>query len=871
LADARTACGEDAAIRPPAEDVTGYITFAVNTHDWMHAESSADILLRLIELYEKHGVRGDFYLTAPMTHHYAKSRPDVIRRLRDSKMTISYHVRPPHILYPGFNGRLRDLDDDALAETLRDYETRRLDMTTGELLRDQPGGYHYVAETYGRKPVALGVPTGSPRERSAARRNYRELGARVIVEHHESGTKLDRPFEWIDDLLMRPSDFSITRWAASGDRPGRRGLGNFWWNMLSTSRAADYNPSVYLKRRLAEWTGPRPPLITCLIHENNFYRARSTPWAQVYYSDRRKSRPLEPPFNLNALDASVARSPEDRQAIWRAYEEIVAYAAANLKVVTSEDIARMAESTRKPDVPDADRGSAKQREERRSAASAKPRLPMGDRPFSDARPPRPFRGKPPLDARRAFPFGARRPPRRPKEGKSFDVRLPSDGAGEGTLAVRVVAPRSVDAFRFREGAPVLVWVLGGFGPGGYTRGLRGVVGQGIVQITYNYPGGQTGPFASDGVYDYRGMNCIRATRDVIRFALGELPDDKGRRLHEIVGGPICYDNVGVLGSSSGGVMFFSTVAQFPEAVENLASYVGWENPTTGQTLLFDMGAKNARTGEPLPNPAFVRYGPKSCEMDFSDLKWDANLLVEYSDTKLMGQRGGATPAARKGALYLDNNGNDRCDVTPAHQPRQPFDRNGNGKIDADEDWASAFVAQYEGDRLEVYYSREVLDAAYEKNVFGEAGPPDFLPTPEEYKDYWKLRDSLPAFPLLKKHNPNLKVILVAGQVDHVQACPAFPGIQQAYDGLTEAGIWRRMNPDAAYIRSIAGRRAQGPIGDNDANVPIPVGQMRRFAHPVHSGVPKPVFQLAAVLELADRVHFGNEKPNLDGVLWKRGE
>jgi len=473
-----------------------------------------------------------------------------------------------------------------------------------------------------------------------------------------------------------------------------------------------------------------------------------------------------------------------------------------------------------------------------------------------------------MGAAAAGTFGRKPPSREVEEGKSFDVRVPSDGAGEGTLAVRIVAPTSVDSARFREGAPVVVWVLGGFSPIGYVRGLRGVVNQGIVQITYNYPGGRIGPFASDGVYDYRGMNCIRATRDVIRFALGELTDEKGLRLHEIVQGPICYGNVGVLGSSSGGVMFFSTVAQFPEAVRKLAWYVGWENPTTGQTLLFDMGARNARTGEPLPNPAFIRYGPTSCEMDFSNLKWDSNAAAEFRDTKLMG-RDSEPAGGNKGALYLDNNGNNRCDVTPAHQPRQPFDRNGNGKIDADEDWAFAFVAQYQGDQLKVFYSQEVIDAAYDKKVFGKAGAADFLATPQQCADYWKLRNSLPAFALLKEHNPDLKVILVAGEVDHVQACPAFPGIQQAYDGLGEAGIWRRMNPDTAYVRAIAGGRVQGSIRDNDANVPIPVGTMRRFAHPMDSGVPKPLFQLAAVVELADRVQFSNNEPNLDKVLWKK--
>ena len=71
----------------------------------------------------------------------------------------------------------------------------------------------------------------------------------MIVEHHESGTEMDRPFEFVAGLLVRPSDFSVTRWPVSASGSGRN---NFWWNMLSTPRAGDYNPVGYLKRRLAE-------------------------------------------------------------------------------------------------------------------------------------------------------------------------------------------------------------------------------------------------------------------------------------------------------------------------------------------------------------------------------------------------------------------------------------------------------------------------------------------------------------------------------------------------------------------------------------------------------------------------------------------
>ena len=75
------------------------MTFVVNVHDWTRPAESGDTLLRLIDLYEKHKVRGDFYLTAPVVEAYAKQRPDVVRRLRESDMTVSYHFRPPHPAY----------------------------------------------------------------------------------------------------------------------------------------------------------------------------------------------------------------------------------------------------------------------------------------------------------------------------------------------------------------------------------------------------------------------------------------------------------------------------------------------------------------------------------------------------------------------------------------------------------------------------------------------------------------------------------------------------------------------------------------------------------------------------------------------------
>ena len=59
--------------------------------------------------------------------------------------------------------------------------------------------------------------------------------------------------------------------------------------------------------------------------------------------NNKKVQPLSPPYDLNAPDPSMLRTEEDQQAIFAAYEKMVAYAAAHLHVVTSEDILEMAE------------------------------------------------------------------------------------------------------------------------------------------------------------------------------------------------------------------------------------------------------------------------------------------------------------------------------------------------------------------------------------------------------------------------------------------------------------------------------------------------------------------------------------------------
>jgi hypothetical protein len=320
---------------PSDEEPVAYVTFCVNVHDFFHVDDSADIVIRLVDLFEAHGVRGDFYFTAPIVRFYEASRPDAIERLRESDMTISYHVRPPHPTYRGFDSRLEGLDPEALASTLLEFETTRLDLSTGELIPGESGGMAYLTEVFGRAPVVCSVPF--ERWRSAILPTWHDLGAQMTVTYHESGTDLEHPFVWRDGLLIRPSDFSITRWSVE---PGPDDA--FWWTMLDSPFADAYEPATRLQQELSAWNHDRPPFITVLIHENNFFRHGATPWAHVYYEETKKVTPRDPPFDLDVPDASEPRTEANAEAIWEAYEALVAYAAKHLHVVTSEDIVRMA-------------------------------------------------------------------------------------------------------------------------------------------------------------------------------------------------------------------------------------------------------------------------------------------------------------------------------------------------------------------------------------------------------------------------------------------------------------------------------------------------------------------------------------------------
>ncbi len=326
--------GEPAAEAPPTP--RAWVNFVINVQNFRYPDSSAETVEKLCAIFERHGVRGDFYLTGTMAELYAQSAPRLLGAL--AAQGLGYHTRPPHPLFDGFEGPLRGLQGEALTQRIAEYESRSLDLATGQLRPDQPGGFLFVKERLGKAPAVVSVPTRIEPIKLAACAWYQQQGARGVVWFHKARALGDDPYELRGGLLSRPSDLALYEWQAAGEpRP------NLWWNRYAEGNPREEDrPAAWLERQLRGWTGRRPPFVTVLIHENNVTRRGRDPWLHTFWDDTAKSAPRSPPYDLQAPDPSRPRSAGEQRRILEAYEELVAYAARQLAVRTMDEIATMA-------------------------------------------------------------------------------------------------------------------------------------------------------------------------------------------------------------------------------------------------------------------------------------------------------------------------------------------------------------------------------------------------------------------------------------------------------------------------------------------------------------------------------------------------
>ncbi|HEY5271309.1 MAG TPA: hypothetical protein VII97_13310, partial [Anaerolineales bacterium] len=261
-------------------------------------------------------------------------------------------------------------------------------------------------------------------------------------------------------------------------------------------------------------------------------------------------------------------------------------------------------------------------------------------------------------------------------------------------------------------------------------------------------------------------------------------------------------------------------------------FVGRENPTVDALSCLEAGYLND-AGQPVYNPFYnypASYTSAAINLTYTNVLWDATYTDDHT---------GAV-----GTAYLD--------------------LDGSGTISANDYVLSWRVPILFGKRT---YSVALTQALLDNGALTLSTWPADLATPEEAARDWPFRQSTGHYVDLRSKMPDLKVMLVFAQVDHVQVAQDKPHIHQAFQGFRfEAGLWVRLNPDRAYVQSLLPAAGED-FPDNPANTqPEDWMQVGKYAYP-GQGTAAHLVPLAAVAEMADRTHFGRWDENLGQVLY----
>jgi hypothetical protein len=307
-------------------------------------------------------------------------------------------------------------------------------------------------------------------------------------------------------------------------------------------------------------------------------------------------------------------------------------------------------------------------------------------------------------------------------------------------------------------------------------------------------------------------------RDVIRFATGEMPNVEGRYLDDLVDVRPLYDVCGLYAFSHSGVAATNVLALHGTSLQNIDFFVGRENPTMDALYPLEPGYWDD-AGNAVVNPFYdpAGYTPTSISIDYSTAYWS------YEHDR---------PAFRS--------------TTPG---------------------APDYVCSTKHPRIwdKDIWSTELLQALLDNGALTRNTWPESLATPEESAEAWAFRSTVDNYARFPSVLPDLKVMLVFAATDHVQTAIDKPHIHQAYDGFHDvAGLWCRLNPDRAYIRTFAGSDVAVP--EHAANhEPATWATARSWGTPSAAGLNLQVV-LASIAEMCDRTYYDVWTNDLSGIL-----
>lgn len=414
------------------------------------------------------------------------------------------------------------------------------------------------------------------------------------------------------------------------------------------------------------------------------------------------------------------------------------------------------------------------------------------------------------------------------------IRIASQSSDSTGIFIRISVP---SIKRYSCGAPVVIYLNGGWGSSGMLGNMFNMSNYGFIVVEFNYPGGGSGTQKSGGIYDSRGINSMLAARDVIRFALGQTTDRYNKYLGYYTGtkSPL-YNNVGIIGGSNGGCNLLSVLGMYPQDLNQVAWISFFESPIGDGMLTADPGKPYA-LGQPSAIHKNFAYNDST-----GTYNWD---LLSYAKDTVAYKVG---VNSYKGLFYFDVN------------------QNGIFNRGVDYDLIGRFDAVTLGAAKKYYYSIEVIQRAYEKAIYPLANPLSYQPDLEQTIAYWHLRSTENYIDSFMIHMPNIKVLFMVRDSDHITSAPNHPEVINAWNKFSANGCnWFRVNADKSYIQYVTGLTLP-TAPDNDANVSLDNINIRNMIMPGNIFSDRYMNHYSSTLEMADRVMNNDWSLNLNGIL-----
>ncbi|MBN2103396.1 T9SS type A sorting domain-containing protein [bacterium] len=418
------------------------------------------------------------------------------------------------------------------------------------------------------------------------------------------------------------------------------------------------------------------------------------------------------------------------------------------------------------------------------------------------------------------------------------TNLPSTSAQPEGLRIRINPPVQQ---RYTDGAPIVLYMPGGFQGEGLDERETGLTEQGFIEIRFNLPGnGENRDLSGGGPYDYRGVSSLIALRDIIQFANGSITDINGNTLSDLVSPASPQsDNVGLIGWSMGGSTNICVAGRWGHVFQ-LAWIVNWESPVGDGMPQAECGAKLEGILRPNTMELNPAYDPANGSWDLSTLAYDPQIQIPILEN---------TREHVTGGLF--------------------FDMNQDAQMDMSIDYIPYPLVFEMSDGLKAYYSERLREKANQETLFPATLPPH-IPTPAENRQFWAIRNGAYWIDSTIIKLPGLMFIIVANDTDHVQRAPDHPHVVLQYEGFVNAGCrFVRLNPDRSYVESLLGH--ENPrAADNPAFMTLDRTDMKSVVEPVDANnrddIGYSLTAAAAACELADRTQFSDLRDQIHELI-----